>query len=112
MDGVSGSNFAVWAPGANYVSVDRATSTTGIAARHPLSPRDSSGIWEGFLPGSAARARATSIYVDSRHNGHAEKADPFGFFHEVAPCTGVSSGISTTPGTITTGWLAGMSRTA
>src|SRR4051812_16018704 len=50
IDGVQGTYFAVWAPAAEYVSVigdfnywDRGT--------HPLRPRESSGIWEGFIPG-------------------------------------------------------------
>ena len=84
--GVVGCNFAVWAPGANYVSVvgdfnywDRGS--------HPLSPRESSGIWEGFIPHVAQGTRYK--YFVSGHSGYsAEKADPYGFFHEVAPCTG------------------------
>src|SRR5579885_3020716 len=47
--GISGVSFAVWAPNAELVSVIgdfNGWDTT----RHPLRPRENSGIWEGFIP--------------------------------------------------------------
>jgi 1,4-alpha-glucan branching enzyme len=87
VDGVAGAHFAVWAPNAQYVSVvgdwngwDRATD--------PLRARASSGVWEGFVPGAGRGARY-KYHVASRHQGYrADKADPFGFRHEVPPATG------------------------
>ena len=48
-EGAAGTYFAVWAPSAEYVSVlgDFNDWHTG---HHPLRPRESSGIWEGFAP--------------------------------------------------------------
>jgi 1,4-alpha-glucan branching enzyme len=86
LDGVPGTAFAVWAPGADYVSVigdfngwDR--------GRCPLRPREQSGIWEGFVPGVGPGA-AYKYHVASRYHGHrADKIDPFGFRFEVPPRT-------------------------
>ena len=54
---------------------------------HPLHPRDSSGIWEGFIPG----VRQGTIYkyhITSRYHGYSvDKADPFAFCDEVPPKT-------------------------
>src|SRR5438128_12507794 len=48
VNGVAGTHFAVWAPAAERVSVlgDFNGWRTGV---HLLKPRDSSGVWEGFL---------------------------------------------------------------
>jgi 1,4-alpha-glucan branching enzyme len=85
--GVHGVTFAVWAPSASYVAVvgdfngwDR--------GRNPLSPREQSGIWEGFIPGIGP-GTVYKYHIASRESGYAvDKADPLGFFHEVAPRTG------------------------
>ncbi|MGI8427401.1 MAG: 1,4-alpha-glucan branching protein GlgB [Actinomycetota bacterium] len=84
--GVDGAFFAVWAPDANRVSVigdfngwDRGPN--------PLTPRESSGIWEGFIPGLAKGARY-KFHVSSSHLGYsAEKADPFAAYCELPPAT-------------------------
>ncbi|MFM7149561.1 MAG: alpha-amylase family glycosyl hydrolase, partial [Gemmataceae bacterium] len=84
--GVHGCFFAVWAPSAATVSVmgdfngwDKKT--------HPLKPRGSSGIWEGFLPGVGKGAHYKFFIASQLHDYSAEKTDPFGFFQEVAPKT-------------------------
>jgi 1,4-alpha-glucan branching enzyme len=87
VNGVRGVMFAVWAPAASYVSVigdfngwDR--------ARHPLHPRESSGIWEGFVAGIGP-GMVYKYHVASRVNDYsADKSDPLGFYHQVAPETG------------------------
>jgi 1,4-alpha-glucan branching enzyme len=85
--GVTGVSFAVWAPAAHYVSVIGDFNGWN-KGRHPLRPRESSGIWEGFVPGLGPGA-AYKFHVASRVNHHAvDKSDPVGFFHEVAPRTG------------------------
>jgi 1,4-alpha-glucan branching enzyme len=83
---LAGTTFAVWAPGAQYVSVvgdfngwDR--------GRDPLLPRGQSGIWEGFVPGVGSGA-AYKYHIASRYNGYrVDKADPLAFFSEAPPRT-------------------------
>ncbi len=86
VDGVRGVYFAVWAPDARRVSVI-GDFNGWDGASHPLRPRGSSGIWEGFVPGLGHGA----IYkyrVESRYNGYVvEKADPFAFRAETPPKT-------------------------
>jgi 1,4-alpha-glucan branching enzyme len=81
-----GVHFAVWAPNARHVSVigdfngwDRSS--------HPLRPMESSGIWEGFVPG-LARGALYKYFIESNHNGYqVEKTDPFSQYYELAPKT-------------------------
>ncbi|MBI4278704.1 MAG: 1,4-alpha-glucan branching enzyme, partial [Armatimonadetes bacterium] len=85
-DGAEGTYFAVWAPDAASVSVIGDFNGWNPDA-HPLRPREHSGIWEGFVPG-AGRGHAYKYHVVSRfHNYRVDKADPFGFRHEVSPRT-------------------------
>ncbi len=56
----SGTYFAVWAPAAEYVAVI-GDFNGWHAGTHPLRPRESSGIWEGFVPGAGHGRRPTSI---------------------------------------------------
>jgi 1,4-alpha-glucan branching enzyme len=86
VDSVEGTHFAVWAPNAERVSVigdwngwDR--------EHHPLGPRDTSGIWEAFVPGVGTGARY-KYHVVSRIGGYTvDKADPFAFHAEEPPQT-------------------------
>ena len=53
VDGQPGVHFAVWAPNAKKVSVI-GNFNNWQRNSHPLKLRpDSSGIWEGFIPGLA-----------------------------------------------------------
>ncbi len=79
--------FAVWAPNAKRVNLignfngwDRES--------HPLSVRwDSSGIWEGFVPG-LEKGEIYKYHIQSKHNGYVvEKGDPFAFHWELSPRT-------------------------
>ncbi len=86
LEGVAGTNFAVWAPDAEAVSV--MGDFNGWARDgNLLHPRGSSGIWEGFVPGIGKGA----IYkygIRSRHLGYqVNKADPFAFYCEHPPKT-------------------------
>ncbi len=79
-------HFAVWAPNAGRVSVI-GDFNLWERGRHPLAPRaDSSGIWEGVLPGVGPGA-LYKYHVTSQHGGSAEKADPYAFRSEVPPRT-------------------------
>lgn len=49
-DGSAGVYFAVWAPNAERVGAMGDFNGWNESA-HPLAPRGSSGIWEGFVPG-------------------------------------------------------------
>jgi 1,4-alpha-glucan branching enzyme len=83
----SGTHFAVWAPSAEYVSV-MGDFNGWDKGRHPLRPTDSSGIWQGFLPG-VGQGATYKFHIGSRYHVYrVDKADPFGFFHELPPLTG------------------------
>ena len=83
----AGTWFAVWAPNAEAVSVVAGFNHWQPGA-HPLLPRASSGIWEGFIPA----AQPGEIYKFAlRQRGHSawiEKADPFALRAELPPRTG------------------------
>ncbi len=85
-DGQPGTHFAVWAPNAKQVSVVGDFNGWDVAA-HPLRPRDSSGIWEGFCPGMSSGG-LYKYHIRSRHKGYTvEKTDPFAFHCEIPPKT-------------------------
>ncbi len=84
--GRPGAAFAVWAPNAARVSV-MGDFNGWSKTRHMLEPLNRSGIWSGFIPG-LARGTTYKYHVVSRYNGYAvDKADPYGFCHEIAPKT-------------------------
>ncbi len=85
-NGVRGTRFAVWAPGARRVSVIGDFNAWNPGA--PLSVRpDESGIWEGFVAGVDAGA-VYKYRIESGHLPYAvEKADPFAFRTEPPPRT-------------------------
>ncbi len=81
VDGRAGTYFAVWAPNAERVSV-RGDWNGWSAEADSLAPRESSGIWEGFIP-SVAQGAHYKFHIRSRLHGHTvDKADPVGFHHE------------------------------
>ncbi len=83
---VAGTFFAVWAPNANWVSVI-GDFNGWDTSRHPLRPRGSSGIWEGFIPG-VGRGATYKFHIGSHHRGYrVDKADPYGVRHETPPRT-------------------------
>jgi 1,4-alpha-glucan branching enzyme len=85
-NGQAGAIFSVWAPNARSVTV--VGSFNGWDPKtHPLTPRGSSGIWEGFIPG-AERGSLYKFHIESHQKGYrAEKADPLGLWHEMPPRT-------------------------
>jgi len=82
----SATRFAVWAPNAREVSV--LTDGNGwTPGADRLTPRGSSGIWEGVVPGMTTGG-AYKFHILSNHNGYAvDKADPLALWAETPPRT-------------------------
>ena len=82
VDGVKGAYFAVWAPNAERVSVTGDFNGWNRES-HFLKPReDSSGIWEGFIPG-IKKGAIYKYHIVSRHYGYrVDKGDLFAFHWE------------------------------
>jgi 1,4-alpha-glucan branching enzyme len=78
--------FAVWAPSARAVSVIGDFNGWDTRA-DPLTPRASSGLWEGEI-GAAARGHVYKFAVTAGDGSVLHKADPFAFAAEVPPRTG------------------------
>ena len=87
IDGVKGVYFAVWAPTANQVSVVGDFNYWNDG-EHRLNVRwDSSGIWEGFIPG-IGKGTLYKYKIHSNNYGIiTEKADPFARLAEHPPKT-------------------------
>ena len=84
IDGVSGVMFCLWAPHARSVSVIGDLNAWD-GRHHPMQQR-SGGIWELFIPG--VEYGALYKYEIRSQEGHCyQKADPYGFQHEVRPAT-------------------------
>jgi 1,4-alpha-glucan branching enzyme len=87
LDGESGVYFAVWAPAAKVVTVI-GDFNYWTGDEHLLHVRwDSSGIWEGFIPG-VKQGDTYKYRIFSNHDGIVtEKADPYARFCENPPYT-------------------------
>ncbi|MBW4029566.1 MAG: 1,4-alpha-glucan branching protein GlgB [Acidobacteria bacterium] len=81
-EGVAGCYFAVWAPNAERVAVvGDFNGWDGTA--NALFARESSGVWEGFVPGALA-GQAYKYRIRSRLGGSdVDKADPVAQLFEV-----------------------------
>ena len=86
-DGVQGAYFALWAPNAERVSVIGDFNGWNRES-HDLNVRwDSSGIWEGFIPG-IQHGDVYKYHIVSRVNNYSvDKGDPFAFSWEQPPKT-------------------------
>jgi len=76
LNGESGCWFAVWAPNARRVSVVGPFNDWD-GRRHPLSPRASSGIWEGFVAG-LGEGSAYKYELGAADGRLLLKSDPYG----------------------------------
>jgi 1,4-alpha-glucan branching enzyme len=87
VDGEKGTYFAVWAPSAKGVSVV-GNFNGWNESEHKLNVRwDSSGIWEGFVPG-VGHGEIYKYKIQSHNNDiWTEKADPFARLCEHPPKT-------------------------
>ena len=84
-NGIEGVMFCLWAPHAKSVSViGELNSWDGRS--HPMQLREG-GIWELFIPG--VKEGNLYKYEIRTEEGHCyQKADPYGFQHEIRPLTG------------------------
>jgi len=85
-NGHDGTYFAVWAPNAQHVYVTgdfNGWEKRGVR----LSPRENSGIWEGFIPGPGQGALYKYHIESNIRRYKIEKADPFAFHSETPPKT-------------------------
>jgi len=84
VDGVSGVNFAVWAPNASGASII-GDFNGWDNRRHTMRKHIPSGIWELFVPG--LQEGAIYKYSLRHHDQVLEKSDPYGFAAELPPRT-------------------------
>jgi len=87
VEGVSGVNFAVWAPNALSVSVIGDFNGWNRGANPMYRRHNDLGIWECFIPGlQSGTVYKYAIY--SRFNNYTvDKTDPYGFAAELRPQT-------------------------
>ncbi len=81
--GVNGTYFAVWAPNAERLSVIGNFNCWNKTS-HFLRSRESSGIWEGFIPG-VSKGEIYKYCIYCKTGEVLEKADPFAFHAETPP---------------------------
>ncbi len=85
VNGVSGVNFAVWAP--NALGINLVGSFNGWDGRvHPMTRIKSSGVWELFVP-DAKPGDEYKFRVTSQNGLQVDKSDPYGFYAERPPKT-------------------------
>ncbi|MEB3233098.1 MAG: 1,4-alpha-glucan branching protein GlgB [Leptolyngbyaceae bacterium] len=82
IDGIGGVYFAVWAPNADSISI--IGDFNGWDGRQTQMRRTGGGIWELFVPQLALGTIYKYEIKDAGGQVH-EKADPFGFQHEIRP---------------------------
>ena len=83
-EGVEGVMFCLWAPHACSVAV--LGELNGWDGRHHPMQRRQGGLWELFIPGF--KEGTLYKYEIRTQEGHCyQKADPYGFQHEVRPAT-------------------------
>jgi 1,4-alpha-glucan branching enzyme len=85
-DGRRGTYFAVWAPNAERISVVGDFNGWNPDS-HPMNPRESSGVWEAFLP-DLGHGAVYKYHIRSRYHMYTvDKTDPYGYFNEIPPRT-------------------------
>ncbi len=85
IDGISGVNFAVWAPNASRVSVVGDFNDWNGKA-NTMQFREMGGCWECFVPG-LKQGDLYKYLVTTRSGHQVLKSDPFGFQFEIPPKT-------------------------
>lgn len=86
LDGQAGTYFAVWAPNARAVSVVGNFNHWTPEEYHLLVRWDSSGIWEGWIPG-VQKGDLYKYHLRAADGRVLEKGDPFALFWEIPPRT-------------------------
>ena len=84
-DGEHGWHFAVWAPNVKSVHVTGPFNNWDPRAC-PLSPLDTSGIWQGFIAG-LSEGEQYKYVIETNDGTLLYKADPYGFYAEEVPGT-------------------------
>jgi 1,4-alpha-glucan branching enzyme len=85
-EGEKGVCFSVWAPNAKSVSVTGDFNKWNPKS-HPLTPRwDSSGIWEGFIPG-LGKGTVYKYHIETQIGVALDKGDPYALLWETPPQT-------------------------
>jgi 1,4-alpha-glucan branching enzyme len=83
-DGTAGTQFAVWAPNAERVSVIGDFNGWDNNA-NPMTAVGASGIWQAFVP-DVSKGAHYKYHIVSRHLGYqVDKTDPYAFYREEAP---------------------------
>ena len=87
VNGVTGTNFATWAPNALAVSVIGDFNNWRRDA-HPMHLRHRElGVWECFVPGVQIGAQYKFAIYSRVNNYTVDKTDPYGFASELRPKT-------------------------
>jgi len=85
-EGFEGVLFAVWAPNASEISVI-GDFNSWDPDKHKLAARwDSSGIWEGFIPGVPEYSKY-KYSIKAKDGKRFDKGDPLAFLWETPPLT-------------------------
>jgi len=87
VNGVSGINFAVWAPNARMVSVIGDFNHWDRSANPMILRHAELGIWECFVPNLKPGTLYKYAIYSRFNNYHADKIDPYGFAFELRPST-------------------------
>jgi 1,4-alpha-glucan branching enzyme len=85
VDGVGGTSFAVWAPGARSVRVV-GDFNHWDGRLHPMRSMGASGVWELFVP-AATEGAHYKFEILAQDRSLVLKADPFAFRTEIPPGT-------------------------
>jgi 1,4-alpha-glucan branching enzyme len=83
VNGVTGVNFAVWAPNAQRVSVI-GDFNQWDGRRHPMQRRNDGGIWELFIPELGANERY-KYAIASQYQGYYTERRPLRLLCGIAP---------------------------
>lgn len=86
IDGIAGVLFAIWAPGAERISIV-GDFNHWDGRQHPMRVRGGNGVWELFIPGLAS-GTLYKFEIRNRANGKIHvKTDPYGRAFEMRPQT-------------------------
>ncbi|GMQ89297.1 MAG: 1,4-alpha-glucan branching protein GlgB [Gammaproteobacteria bacterium] len=97
IDGIEGTRFVLWAPGAERVSIVGDWNHWD-GRQHPMNACGSSGVWALFLPGIGAHSYYKYEIRNRDHGGIELKTDPYAQAFELRPGT---ASVTTQPETYT-----------
>ena len=97
IDGIEGTRFVLWAPGAERVSIVGDWNHWD-GRRHPMQAIDGSGVWALFIPGIGSHSYYKYEIRNRDHGSIHLKTDPYGQAFELRPGT---ASVTHRPGTYT-----------